>query len=95
MPDSNSYQYLPADGWYYTHPNSQGSGFARTFYRVALWRLDEDGTIVGLISVRLGREHAAAPVRLISPPRGEGAQYVHVDDLTDEDRAAIKDRRFS
>lgn len=95
MPDSNPYQYLPADGWYYTHPNSQGSGFARTFYRVALWRLDEDGTIVGLISVRLGREHAAAPVRLISPPRGEGAQYVHVDDLTDEDRAAITDRRFS
>ena len=95
MSDNDSYQYLPADGWYFTHPNNEGASFERTFYRVALWRVEEDGTIVGLISVQLGREHATAPVRLISPPRGEGAQYVHVDELTGEDRAAITDRRFS
>lgn len=55
MSDNDSYQYLPADGWYFTHPNNEGASFERTFYRVALWRVEEDGTIVGLISVRLGR----------------------------------------
>ncbi|PTT65185.1 hypothetical protein [Stenotrophomonas sp. HMWF003] len=95
MSDNPSYQYLPAEGWYFTHPNSEGASFPRTFYRVALWRVETDGSILGLISVRLGSEHAADPVRLISPPRGKGAQYVHMDDLTDEDRAEITKRRFS
>ncbi|MGE6332520.1 hypothetical protein [Stenotrophomonas sp. NPDC077659] len=87
--------HLPADGWYFTFPNGEGASFPRTYYRVALWRIDPDGTVVGLISPRLGKEHAADVTRLISPPRGEGTQYVHIDDLTDEDRAEITKRRFS
>jgi len=93
--NSESYQHLSADGWYFTFPNSEGASFPRTFFRVALWRIEDDGTIVGLISVRLGSEHASEPVRLMSPPRARGAQYVHIDDLTDEDRAEIAKRRFS
>jgi len=89
------YHYLPADGWYMTHPNPAGATFPRTFYRVALWRVDPDGTIVGLISPRRGAADAADVTRLLTPPRGEGAHYVHADDLTDEDREQIRARRFS
>ncbi|CAD0363713.1 hypothetical protein CFBP498_49270 (plasmid) [Xanthomonas hortorum pv. vitians] len=64
-------------------------------FRVALWRIADDDTIVGLISVRLGSDHSSEPVRLMSPPRGKGTQYLHIDDLTDDDRAEIPKRRFS
>lgn len=95
MSNSDTHQYLPADGWYFTFPNSEGASFPRTFFRVALWRIEEDGTTVGMISCRLGSDHASEPVRLLAPPRGKDALYVHMDDLTEEDSAEITKRRFS
>lgn len=90
-----SYQYLPADGWYMTFPSPAGAPSARTFFRVALWRIESDGSVQGLISPRLSKEHAAQAVSLITPPRAEGGQYVHIDDLTAEDRQHITERWFS
>jgi hypothetical protein len=90
-----TYQYLPADGWYMTFPNAAGAPFPRTFFRVALWRIEKDGSVQGLISTRLSREHAAEPVRLIAPPRAEGGQYVHFNDLAPEDRRHIVELRFA
>lgn len=96
MADDSNYTYMPADGWYMTHPNNPGS-FPRTFYRVAMWRIDAEGTVVGMISVRLGPGQEKEPglVRLHAPPRSTDGQYVHWDDLTDEDKAHIVERRFS
>lgn len=95
MSHIEQYQYLPAEGWYMTHPNTAGSSFPRTFYRVALWRISEDGTVQGLISPRLSSAHAADPVRLHTPPRCEGAQYVHIDEMADGDREHIVSYRYS
>ncbi|MBB4727929.1 hypothetical protein [Xanthomonas arboricola] len=95
MVENIPYNYIPAEGWYMTHPN-QGGSHPRTFYRVAMWRIDPNGAVVGLISLRLGPGlYDQEPVRLHEPPRSTDGQYVHWDDLTDEDRDQIRLRRFS
>lgn len=89
-----NHTFIPASGWYFTHPNEDNAEHPRTFYRVALWRIDYDGTTHGLISVVEPGTPTELP-RLHAPPAAAGGQYVHVDDLTDEDRAAITALRFT
>ncbi|MFA0924112.1 hypothetical protein [Xanthomonas fragariae] len=101
MNDYGSYRYLPADGWYATYPQhtnaqepSTDAREARVFQRVALWRVAPHGSIVGLISAPDCGE-AEIESQLLSAPRGAGVYYVHIDDLTDEDREQIRCKRLS
>jgi hypothetical protein len=95
MAEDVTYNYMPADGWFMTLPSPDGNT-RRVFYRVAMWRIETDGTVVGLVSVRIGRgQYNQEPVRLHAPPRAIEGQYVHWDDLTAEDKQQISEARFS
>lgn len=100
--DSNlpKFSYLPADGWYFTCESTDGAAAHRTFQRVALWRIEDEAkpqyapTCVGLISYRPGASESADVPKLVRPPRGHG-HYVHIDELSEEDRNLIRAGRFS
>lgn len=95
MAEEATYTYMPADGWYMTFPNPDRN-MHRVFYRVALWRIDADGTVIGLISPRLGPgPHCQEPICLHEPPKSIDGQYVHRDDLSESDRKLIADRHFA
>lgn len=90
----NDAQFIPAAGWYFTHPNVTPNE-PRIFYRVAMWRVESDGAIVGMVSINYPESPAAPPAnRLVAPPPVRGI-YVHIDDLTHEDQARITEMRFS
>ncbi|MFC7519255.1 hypothetical protein ACFQS6_00950 [Xanthomonas populi] len=94
MNDYGSYRYLPADGWYATYPQrTDANEEERIFQRVALWRVAPHGTIVGLISSSDNSQDEIES-QLLSAPRGQGVHYIHIDDLTKEEREQIRHRRF-
>ncbi|AOD15203.1 hypothetical protein ABFO19_11985 [Xanthomonas citri pv. glycines] len=93
MNDYGSFRYLPADGWYAAYPSTD-TGEERIFQRVALWRVAPHGTIVGLISLPDDGQ-GEIESQLLSAPRGQGVHYIHIDDLTEEERKQIRHRRFS
>ncbi|MBO9749094.1 MULTISPECIES: hypothetical protein [Xanthomonas] len=94
MNDYGSYRYLPADGWYATYPQATDTDQVRVFQRVALWRVAPHGTIVGLISSPDGDQEDIES-QLLSAPRGQGVHYIHMDDMTEQEREQIRNRRFS
>ncbi|ALS93456.1 hypothetical protein [Xanthomonas oryzae] len=94
MNDYGSYRYLPADGWYATYPQAADAAEPRVFQRVALWRVAPHGTIVGLISSPDNNQDESES-QLLSAPRVLGVHYIHIDDLTADEREQIRRRRFS
>lgn len=61
---------------------------------VALWRVAPHGTIVGLISSPDNSQDESES-QLLSAPRGLGVHYIHIDDLTADEREQIRRRRLS
>lgn len=83
--------YQPAVNWFLTFTNAEGADFPRSFYRVVMWEIQPDATVVGLISEpRAGRGKSTTPT-LKRPGSNPDAQYVHWDDLTRAERAQIED----
>ncbi|MEJ7804617.1 MAG: hypothetical protein WKG03_01685, partial [Telluria sp.] len=69
--------FISADGWYLTHPDVRPNE-PRIFYRVALWRVEADGTILGMIPVVAPASMTRGPAKLYIPPTATGGVYVHI-----------------
>lgn len=62
----------PADGWYFVHETNG----ALNYMRVAVWATDQDGGVVGLVSV------VDNGGKLTPPPSNVKGKYMLRDDLT-------------
>ncbi|WP_154723941.1 hypothetical protein [Vibrio cyclitrophicus] len=75
-------QITSADGWYFVHENVvDKDDKPYVVYRVAVWALDEENDVIGLIHASgLPLDNTQTP-KLISPPPVQGS-YLHESELS-------------
>lgn len=81
-------QIVSAENWYFRH-----NGVANhppAVYPIAAWALQSDGNTVGLVARCSAGTHQP---KLIPPPEYPG-EYLHRDQLNDEERESLKSRFF-
>lgn len=73
-----------ANGWFFVQKDPLA------YYRVVCWEKMESGDIVGLISVTGSTDNNDQIVNKLVPPPALPGRYIHIDDLTEEERASIQ-----
>lgn len=85
-------QITPADGWYFVHENVvDKDDKPYVVYRVAVWALDEENDVIGLIHASgLPLENTQTP-KLIPPPPVQGS-YLHESELSSVQSSCLKNK---
>jgi len=74
-------QIVPALDWFFVHRDS-ASDRPPTVWRIAVWAIDDEGQVQGLISVS---GPGQATPKFVRPPSIPGA-YLYIDQLDDAER---------
>lgn len=78
----SEYSFIPAaDGWCYLVTDEHGRVDAG--FRVALWRVDSGGEVVGMVAFGKPEAWETLP-RLVTVPPGLPGRYAYWDDLPAE-----------
>lgn len=78
--------FVEASGWIFVQKDPIA------YYRVVCWEKMESGDIVGLISVTGSTDDSGHIVNKLVPPPPLAGRYVHIDDLTEEERVSVQNQ---
>lgn len=81
---SNEKMLFPANDWFFVSLPTEHQGVS--VFRLAAWQHDDEGRVVGLVSVPGGG--GGKQCRLLSVPPVRGI-YKHKAELTDEEKASF------
>lgn len=82
-------QIIPATDWFFRHDNVVPNG-PPIIYRVVAWAVVEGKRVIGLIAID-SQSSAGSAATLHQPPPVPGV-YLHVSQLTEQEKAAAKSR---
>lgn len=86
---------IPADNWYYRYKKADPSPsdiYHTVFCRIVCWGITEEGEVIGLTGMSPGAaldgESSPRNSLMTPPPLQCHIDYVHWDEMTEEDRKA-------
>jgi hypothetical protein len=72
---------VPANDWFFVHPNDASSKKNYTVHHLAVWALTGEGNVVGLLPVVDSAVTGSTTAKLVPPPPIRG-EYVHRQNLS-------------
>lgn len=75
--EENTVKIIPADGWYFIFDDINGT--KRHFYKVAVWKMNQDEEIYGMVAIHEKRE------LVIVPPNTKNGHYKHITEMSNEE----------